>query len=395
MTAATFATYAVTLDGRTVLPRARAAVAAGHVLLPVRALGEALGATVAYDARTRTIVVRRGTRRATLPAASGGARVIGGRTYAPLRAVADAFGIAVAYDGPARTIALGSRAVQTPPRFVVPIAAAPTPAGIAGIELRPADGSNVHAAYPAISARFPGISAIAPESLHVTVDGNDVTASASAIGDTVTYTPRTALSRGTHDVAIVGRDVTGAPLVARWRFSDDFAFASPPPFTPPPIGAIYIDRYVTPGMNAFDVVVRGEPGLTGAVAVDGVNQQFPLFVEAYDAYVAHVVIPQGVYQPFAHVSARVQLPNGEFRYFTLPNTVPLVTATPQPRAATPAPKPLPRRPLAAPPSPATPVPVATPKPSPLPTMRIIPKVAPTHHIMPRERPAATPSPKPT
>ena len=393
MTAATFATYAVTLDGRTVLPRARAAVAAGHVLLPVRALGDALGATVTYDARTHGIVVRRGARRATFSAAAGGLRILGGRAYAPLRAAADAFGVAIAYDGPGRTIALGDRRTQTPPGFAVPLAAAPTAAGITGIDLRPADGSNVHAAYPAISARFPGVSAIVPESLHVTLDGVDVTAHASAIGDTVTYTPRTALGRGTHDVAVVGRDAAGTPLVARWRFDDDFAFASPPPFTPPPIGAIYLDRYVTPGMNAFDVVVRGEPGLTGAVAVDGVNQQFPLLVAAYDAYVAHVVVPQGVYQPFAHVSARVQLPNGEFRYVTLPGTVPLVTAMPQPRIATPAPKPLPRRPLAAPPSPATPVPVATP--SPLPTMRIIPKVAPTHHIMPRERPAATPSPNPS
>ena len=194
-----------------------------------------------------------------------------------------------------------------------------------------------------------------------------------------------------------GGDANAKSSVKRQR-----AMSGAPPTSRPTIAT---------SCEPLTTAVRGEPGLTGAVAVDGVNQQFPLFVEAYDAYVAHVVVPQGVYQPFAHVSARVQLPDGEFRYFTLPNTVPLVTATPQSRPIatpaptappvrrrpmpTPAPTPLPRRPLSATSTPlATPAP-PRPAPAPTATMRIIPKVAPTHHIMPRERPAATPSPKPT
>nr|MDQ6943334.1 copper amine oxidase N-terminal domain-containing protein [Candidatus Eremiobacteraeota bacterium] len=82
--ALTFATYAITLDGTPVLPHARAAVVENRVLLPVRALGNALGADVGYDGRAHTITVQRGAHVATI-SARGAVRIVKGSAYAPLR----------------------------------------------------------------------------------------------------------------------------------------------------------------------------------------------------------------------------------------------------------------------------------------------------------------------
>lgn len=98
---------------------------------------------------------------------------------------------------------------------------------------------------------------------------------------------------------------------------------------------IYLDRIVTPGMNAFDVVLIGDPGIIGQVAVDGVNRRFPLLVEGADLYVAHIVVPPGVVEPFAHVAMRLALPDGTTHTVVLPRTIALITATPRPSPSPP------------------------------------------------------------
>lgn len=330
--AAAFALYLVTLDGRVVLPRARALVVEGRALLPVRALGAALDAGVVYDPRSRTIAIRRGERRATLGA--GTFRVAGGRAYAPLRDAAAAFGLRIAYDAPSRTIALASPAAPPAPAPAAPATFAPARAIVT-----PADGARLHEPNPTLTVRFPG-AAVAPGALTMTIDGRDVGASASVVGDTVSYVPPHALEPGTHDVVVVAQDASGRPLRARWSFVDDFRFTSPPPPTPPAIEAFYVDRLIAPGTRAFDVWLRGEPGLVGAVAVDGVPVRFPLRVAGANLYVAHVVVPIGVVQPFAHVAARVSLPDGTVRTIVMAETLTILTATPRP---SPSPTPVRRR----------------------------------------------------
>jgi hypothetical protein len=355
--ALTFAAYAVTLDGKTVLPHARAAVADGRVLLPVRTLGNALGADVGYDGRAHIITVQRGAHVATIPA-RGAVRIVNGTAYAPLRAVATAFGLGVGYDARTRTVALrdphgdsraaassGSvaRAVQQPGD-----AAPPAPrSGAFVVTETPRNAAQVHEPYPAISARFAGAAAIDPRSLRVLVDGRDVTGDASIVGDQVLYTPRAALTPGTHYVVVTGRDAsTGAALGNSWSFDDSFDFTTAPPPTPFPVGAIWVDRWIVPGINAFDVYVEGAPGMTGYVGVDGVGGFFPLRVNSANSYVAHVVVPNGVNQPFARVAARITLPNGQQQLIVLPQRFNLVTppiilpATPPPaRVAQPTPTP--------------------------------------------------------
>jgi hypothetical protein len=103
--ALTFAAYTVVLDGKTVLSHTRAAVLAGHVLLPIRTLGNALGADIGYDGHARTVTVQRGSHTA-LVHLNCRECIVGGTAYVPLRDVALAFGMGVGYDAGARVVAL-------------------------------------------------------------------------------------------------------------------------------------------------------------------------------------------------------------------------------------------------------------------------------------------------
>jgi hypothetical protein len=397
--ALTFAAFAVTLEGRTVLPRARAAVVDGHVLLPVRALGNALGADVAYDGRAHTITVQRGAHVATI-ATSGAVLIANGKAYAPLRAVAETFGLAVGYDARSRTIAL-----QSPPLPAAPVVQADTPPPGAyappatfTVSLQPVQGADVHDPYPAISARFAGAVAIDPRSVRVLVDGQDVTPEAAVIGDQVLYTPRRALAPGRHDVAVSAHDASGTPLAQQWSFNDSFSFAIAPAPAPFPISAIWIDRWVAPGTNVFDVYVEGAPGITGYVGVDGIGGFFPLIVQGATTYVAHVTIPPGLYQPDARVAARITLPNGQLQTIVLPQritlfTKPLVNGNPY-ASPSPVPRPIaiPTRRSVAVPTP-TPTPVATPR-APL-RVPLQFRTPPPPTAVPSARPSPPPSPSPS
>ena len=397
--ALTFATYAITLDGRTVLPRARAAVRDGHVLIPVRALGDALGADVGYDGPKRTITVQRGSHFATLVVPAGA--IVKGTAYAPLREAANAFGLHVGYDPATRTVALDE------PRPPVPVARVPLPApprattnpAAYTITVTPPSGGEVHDPYPAISARFAGAASIDPRTLRVMLDGRDVSAEAAVIGDQVLFTPRTALAPGPHSVSVSGRDATGAPIEQQWSFIDNFAFAIAPPPTPYPISAIWIDRWITPGTNTFDVYVHGVPGITGYVGVDGVSSYFPLRVYTGNAYVAHVVVPNGVNQPFARIAARLTLPDGSVQTIVLPQTIDLVTPPLKvfgpngPTYPSPVPSPI-RRSVDVPTPSPSPSPRRYPQRTPLPAPSATPTTA-LQNKTPSPAATTTPSPRPS
>ncbi|HEY0383767.1 MAG TPA: copper amine oxidase N-terminal domain-containing protein [Candidatus Elarobacter sp.] len=394
--ALTFATYAITLDGKPVLPHARAALVDGRVLLPVRALGNALGGDVGYDGRAHTITVQRGAHVATISTnARAGVRVVHGTAYAPLRVAANALGMSVAYDAPARTIALAEHAPSgtvAPPTVIVGDAILPP----LRITVVPAANTQVHDPYPPISARFAGAASIDPRSLQVRLDDNDVSADANVIGDQVLITPRKALMPGTHVVAIAGRDTTGAAISHQWSFVDTFAFSTEPPPARNPVSAIWIDRWITPGTNVFDVFVQGAPGITGYVGIDGVGSYFPLQVYSGNQYVAHVFVPNGVNQPFARIAARMTFPNGVQQTIVLPQTINLSTPPLKPMyVITPTPAPSPRR--TAPARRSVDVPTASPVPSPpsrsLLTITPVPLPPRTH--APRPSPTASPAPTPS
>jgi len=86
----------------------------GRVLVPVRALCEALGASVAWDGKTRTVTVKKGDTVVRLTIGSKiasitekgvtevilevPAKIVNGRTMVPLRLISEAFGAKVDWD---------------------------------------------------------------------------------------------------------------------------------------------------------------------------------------------------------------------------------------------------------------------------------------------------------
>jgi hypothetical protein len=91
----------------------------GRTLLPIRALIEALGGSVQWNASTRTATVMLGSRTVALTIGSTTALVngklitldvapmiVGGRTFLPLRAVAENLGLDLAWEPISRTISL-------------------------------------------------------------------------------------------------------------------------------------------------------------------------------------------------------------------------------------------------------------------------------------------------
>lgn len=115
-------TVKVKLDGRVLDFVKQPVNEHGTVLVPFRAITEALGAQVDWDAKTRTAIARKdGTElRLTIddpvPVLNGKrldplqapARNVDGHTMVPARAIAEAFGMKVGWDGQTRTVLIDS-----------------------------------------------------------------------------------------------------------------------------------------------------------------------------------------------------------------------------------------------------------------------------------------------
>lgn len=101
---------------------------AGRVLVPLRAIGEALGYDVGYDDATKTVTLTRASTSITLVLGSQEARVngetqtldvpaqaIAGRTMVPVRFVAEALGAQVEWDGVRKAVLIQSQLPASEP----------------------------------------------------------------------------------------------------------------------------------------------------------------------------------------------------------------------------------------------------------------------------------------
>ena len=125
-TCALAADITVTLDGEVVDCESYgspAAIVEGRTLVPLRAIFEALGASVEWDNVTRTVTSEKGSDVVSLTVGADTfykndepieldvpAQIINDRTMVPARAIAEAFGVDVQWDAATRTVVLTSPA---------------------------------------------------------------------------------------------------------------------------------------------------------------------------------------------------------------------------------------------------------------------------------------------
>lgn len=128
-TVAFAADITVTLDGEVVDVESYgspATIVEGRTLVPLRAIFEALGASVEWDNVTRTVTSEKGADTISLTVGADTfykndepieldvpAQIINDRTMVPARAIAEAYGVGVEWDAATRTVVLTSPVVPT------------------------------------------------------------------------------------------------------------------------------------------------------------------------------------------------------------------------------------------------------------------------------------------
>jgi len=228
--ASTLPAYAVSvqLNGSAVNLNPPPITRAGRVFVPLRGIFERLGASVVYQAGVinatgssgRTVSLHIGAHTATVNGASQPLDVapfiIGASTYVPLRFVSQALGATVNYDAPNQIVAIGTNGTNT---NAAP-AAAPTASSTSALQLRnpqPARNAYVQSTKPTIEAMFS--QRADANSVHVMLDGRDVT-SAATISDTgIVYTPQSDLQSTKHAIRVTGKDTSGVAFDRGWSFT--------------------------------------------------------------------------------------------------------------------------------------------------------------------------------
>ncbi|MGZ3576569.1 MAG: stalk domain-containing protein [Vulcanimicrobiaceae bacterium] len=396
---------------------AAALVDAGHIFVPMRAIFEALGATVAYDPRTQTIVastashrvlLRIGSRLATVDGHSeqieAPVRVIALTTYVPLRFVSEALGAIVGFDGQHNIVAVA------------------TPSGTARVDgLNPPSDASVATGYPAIGASLVGETARQSE-IHLRIDGNDVTSLATFDGATIAYIPRTSLVQGWHTASFSGVDTEGNQFEQTWRFQTTVAGSSEESAPESMPGYVMPYQFYTSGNSVYRAgdwmhfVLVAPPGGSAFLQLCGLGFEYPFWNGGNGTmYQANIPAPVGYVIPSCQVTAVYTAWNGRQTYVPYPVFVgiytrptprptPKPTATPgvrytEPIGRRPAPEPtvparLPQAPIAT----SHPAPVPTLRPTPVPTLR--PTPVPTLHpapvltLHPKSMPTLHPAPVP-
>ncbi|MDQ2907967.1 MAG: copper amine oxidase N-terminal domain-containing protein [Candidatus Eremiobacteraeota bacterium] len=200
---------------------------AGRVFVPLRGIFQRLGASVVYQngtinatgANNRTVSLHIGSTQATVNGNSQPLDVapfiIGASTYVPLRFVSQALGATVNYDAANRIVAIGTNGMPAN-TAAAPVATAASSA----LRIRnesPARNSYVQSTRPTIQTDFS--TPANANSVHVTLDGRDVTSATTISTTGVVYTPQSDLQSSKHTVMVSGKDANGASFDRSWSFT--------------------------------------------------------------------------------------------------------------------------------------------------------------------------------
>jgi hypothetical protein len=406
---------AVTVNNVPVRSDAPPIVQRGRVLLPARAVFEALGAEVDYDPATGHVDIRRGahfvrvttgsnraqigTQTITLDVA---AQVYNGHTYLPIRFVAESLGGMVDYQDSTRTVSIidpdapDPRAAGYPPQ--TNYAPAPQPNNVYAaptVENRhPAPGESIAASFPSISASIytHGGPPVDPASVRMFLDGRDVTDRLYRSGDDVGFTPTQEVFAGPHQVTVQGSDRNGVQFTSNWDFQSTFAYSTQPsyPSGPAYVGFPYALQLYGPQEfqygNTVVVQLIGPPGGRGYVTLCGYGSNYPLqYGPEPNHYYTTITLPDNVYAPQCYVSGYFYDPYERPYYVQLPTRIFINTRDRRPRHTnTPTPQPT---------NPPNVRPFPTPAPTQPPVQRY-PTPQPTQPQYPRYL-QTSPTPQPT
>jgi hypothetical protein len=192
---------------------------AGRVFVPLRGIFERLGATVVFanndinaQGNGRSVHLHIGSTAATVNGQTVYMDVapflVGARTLVPLRFVAQALGANVNWSPSNNTVYIqGSGSAST----YVP----PSNGSFSLTNRRPASGANT--TEPNIRASFS--EPIDRNTLHVYVDGQDVSGSTEASSTSFNVTAPFPLNPGTHTVRTTGATAAGASFDTGWSFT--------------------------------------------------------------------------------------------------------------------------------------------------------------------------------
>ncbi|MDE2482601.1 MAG: hypothetical protein KGN02_10465 [bacterium] len=345
----------------------------GHVLVPMRAIFEALHAPLPQGHLRDS-------------------RIIAGRTFIPIRSAAGMLGASVYYDGRAHLVSVyrSTRATPLP---------SPSPVPVSG--LNPAPDSRIASAYPTISAQLQLDPDAFIRTLRLYLDGVDYTREASYDGVYVTFIPRRGLQPGTHDVRLDGTSSDGAPFHVAWQFEttlrpprDDGDENGPNlpgyyGFSPLQL-TVFADSIL--GGRSLDVQLVGPPNGRAFAFICTSPWQYELYSAPQSPFYNGTLPTQVTNATIAcPITAMFVSPNGAVTYAPYPQ---FVTILPQPTAP-PAPVPTPTRLYPQPVATRSPEPHPTTAPTAAPTARPTshPTPHPTWHPMPR--PSVHPLPRPT
>jgi hypothetical protein len=189
----------------------------GRVFVPLRGVFETLGASVVYangvinaTGNGKTISLKVGSNQAIVNGQTQYLDVapfmVGGRTLVPLRFVAQALGAGVNWDANTNSVIINGGGGGNPPP--------PPVANFALLDTRPT--GTVRTGSPQIHARFN--QPIRQDTLRVSIDGNDVSASVYSNATGFDVTPPGPLTAGSHSVTVNATTQAGQPVSASWSF---------------------------------------------------------------------------------------------------------------------------------------------------------------------------------
>ncbi len=230
----------VTVNGSAVALSPAPVTRAGRVFVPLRGIFERLGATVVYAGGVinatgqgnRTISLRIGSTSATVNGSQQpldvAPFVIGASTFVPLRFVGQALGATVNFDGANQIVAITTSGAAPAQAGQAP-ATTPTTAaaGNSTITLQneqPQRGQSVESQRPTISTNFN--EKVDPNGMHVTLDGRDVTTAATVSDSGFVYAPSSPLQSMRHVVQVSGKDANGQSFQRQWAFTSGTAAAT-------------------------------------------------------------------------------------------------------------------------------------------------------------------------